>query len=84
MELEPGESIVSEQDEQCSELDVLAYITDACNYSCWYCYRKCSSPMLQLDLQLLEDYVSFVQSKTGRRVEVELIGGEPSCHPQAV
>ena len=46
MKLEPRESIVSECDESCKDLDILAYITDACNYNCWYCYRKCSSPML--------------------------------------
>ena len=46
MKLEPGESIVCEYDEDCQDLDILAYVTDACNYNCWYCYRKCSSPML--------------------------------------
>ena len=84
MKLELGESIVCEYDEDCQSLDILAYITDACNYNCWYCYRKCNSPMLQLDLSLLQDYISFVIDKTGRSIEAELIGGEPSCHPQIV
>lgn len=64
-----------------TKLNVLAYITDFCNYNCWYCYNKVRGEKKNLDLDDLAEYVRFLKTTTKREIELELIGGEPSIHP---
>lgn len=65
------------------KMQVLAFITDICNYDCWYCYVNKKEPNKQqsLDLDVLFQYLTSFHHVVSKPIELELIGGEPSCHP---
>lgn len=65
-------------------LNILAYITDFCNYNCWYCYNKKPKEKLHLNLDILSDYVIKLKDVTKRCIDLDLIGGEPSIHPDLI
>ena len=65
-------------------LFVKAYIIDKCNYSCRYCYNKQPRSSLQLDLSSLLHFLNDAHSKTQKNIFLEIIGGEPTLHPDMV
>ena len=66
-----------------TSLCVLAFITDICNKSCWYCYNKIPDQYKELDLSVFNAYIEFLKTKRSD-IDIELIGGEPSCHSKIV
>ena len=63
-------------------LYILAYIIDNCNYSCQYCYNVKPYSNAMLDLNQLYDYICFINTYyPSKYIQLELIGGEPTLHP---
>jgi len=79
--LSSDEKIVQICDPAYRKLDVLAYITDFCGYGCWYCYNRVIGPRKHINLAELAGFARRVKTVTTRDLELELIGGEPSVHP---
>ena len=66
-------------------LYILAYIIDSCNYCCKYCYNEKPYTQKQLNLEYLCKFIKFVVSKhPDKYIQLELIGGEPTLHPDLV
>ena len=67
--------------EQHADINMLVYIADICNYNCEYCYNKKPRTNQLLDLNKLNTFLIDMQKKTNKIIAVELIGGEPTLHP---
>ena len=67
------------QDE--TPLNVLLFIADQCNFACPYCYNRRPRTNKLIDLDLLYKFVEDMSQKTKRRMNISLIGGEPTLHP---
>lgn len=74
-------NVVKQWREDATNFNILAFITDRCNYNCWYCYNHNKTKHADLDLNTLKKYVDFVKYKTNRAIDLDLIGGEPTQHP---
>lgn len=61
---------------------LLAYIADACNYDCSYCYNRKPRSGKMIDMDKLNDFIVKIHTKTEKRIDLELIGGEPMLHPK--
>lgn len=73
--------ILQYSEEQHTDINLLVYISDFCNYNCQYCYNKKPRLFKHLDLDVLYDFLVDMQNKTQKSIGVELIGGEPTLHP---
>ena len=63
-------------------LYILAYIIDNCNYTCSYCYNIKPYKKINLDIKKLYDYIYYIrQIYPKKNISLELIGGEPTLHP---
>lgn len=63
-------------------LYILAYVEDNCNYCCSYCYNSKPYSKKRLNLTNLLNYILFVkQTYPTKYIQLELIGGEPTLHP---
>ena len=62
-------------------LNVLLFIADQCNFACPYCYNRRPRTNKLVDLDLLYKFVEDMSQKTKRRMNISLIGGEPTLHP---
>ena len=60
---------------------VLIEITDACNLACRVCYADSKGDRL-LSLEAFREHVSRLLDAKGTLDSVQLIGGEPTIHPQ--
>lgn len=62
---------------------LLAFVVDACNYGCEYCYNHFPRTNKRLDLAKLEAFVyEAVFGKMGKKtLSLDLIGGETLVHP---
>lgn len=68
-------------DGTCIKTYILCNIIDLCNQSCKYCYNKTPRTGVKLDLTKLRDFVIYlIQHKRKRKIEVILLGGEPTLH----
>lgn len=76
--------VVKQWREDANNLNILAFITDRCNYNCWYCYNNGKPKHKDLDLNMLQKYVDFVKHETNRNIDLDLIGGEPTQHPNLI
>ena len=65
---------------------LLAFIIDCCNYKCEYCYNDLPRTSKKLDLDKLYYFISEILFGKLRKqhLELELIGGEPTLHPNLV
>lgn len=79
--LSSDEFAVEEYRPDYNKLNVLAYITDFCNYRCWYCYNRPQKPFKHMNLSRFRKFLDKIEHDVERDVEIELIGGEPSIHP---
>lgn len=84
MTLKNGEYVIEVSRPKYWYFGLMAYITDFCNYNCWYCYNEKNIQKRNLDLHRLCKYIRFLQKNIDKPIELELIGGEPSVHPQIV
>ena len=64
-----------------NDFNILAYVADVCNYACQYCYNNMPRTKTCLDLSMLLNFVKFIRQKTTKTIELDLIGGEPTLHP---
>lgn len=64
-----------------NDFNILAYVADVCNYSCQYCYNNMPRTKTCLDLSMLLKFVKLIRQKTTKNIELDLIGGEPTLHP---
>lgn len=62
---------------------LLVYIIDSCNYNCEYCYNDFPRTNIKLDLDKLYNFIKTVLIDIYKKdyIWLELIGGEPSLHP---
>lgn len=62
---------------------LLAFIIDQCNYRCEYCYNVLPRTNKRLNLDKLYYFVSkiLIGKLQKQYLELELIGGEPTLHP---
>ena len=75
-ELEP----YSYNPDELPELTVMMYLTIGCNYACPYCYWPVK-PTDHPEIDMNDVREVFTNLSRKRRVNVWLIGGEPTIHP---
>ena len=65
---------------------LLAFIIDCCNYKCEYCYNDLPRTGKKIDLNKLYYFVSeiLIRKLEKQHIKLELIGGEPTLHPDLV
>ena len=61
---------------------IIAYVADRCNCNCQYCYNKRPRTGELLDLNVLRAFLEAIHKKTHCHIDLELIGGEPTLHPE--
>lgn len=71
---------IVEKSKYANYITILAYIIDACNYSCSYCYNHKPRSNKELDLSLIVNLCMHLYDKTHKNIKLELIGGEPTLH----
>ena len=62
-------------------IHLAAYVIDLCNYSCIYCYNRMPRTLNKLNLTKLLNFIKSLHAQTQREISIELIGGEPTLHP---
>ena len=72
---------IYEQSRYSDQMTILAYVIDQCNYDCPYCYNKRPRNYYKLNLDRLMIFCKHIHNKTKRKIKLELIGGEPTLHP---
>ena len=77
----PIRSYIANKNEQ-DFIFIKIYVCDLCNYNCWYCYNKQPRKNNLIDLNIVLNYLSQIYNITNRSLFIELIGGEPTLHPQ--
>lgn len=67
-------------------LNILAYIVDRCNFNCSYCYNRMPRKSTLADLDSFFKFIEDIrrQQPKDRKINVSLIGGEPTLHPGAI
>ena len=65
---------------------LLAFIIDSCNYTCEYCYNDLPRTNKKIDLNKLYFFITEILLKKLKKeyIWLELIGGEPTLHPDLV
>ena len=65
---------------------LLVFIIDSCNYSCEYCYNDLPRTNKKIDLNKLYFFISEILLKklNKKYIQLELIGGEPTLHPDLI
>ena len=58
------------------------YIIDQCNYMCNYCYNNRPRSNKLINLLQLYIYIKKIYYIINNKIVLELIGGEPTLHPQ--
>lgn len=73
-------------DQASTPLNILVYIADKCNFNCSYCYNRKPRKSTLADLDGFFKFIQDLRRKqpSSRRVNVSLIGGEPTLHPDAL
>lgn len=67
-----------------NEINIIANIIDICNYSCDYCcntFKRCGQ---QLDINALSSFIQNIINKTTYYINLTLVGGEPTLHPELI
>ena len=64
------------------EFNIVFYLIDTCNFSCYYCYNRFPRSNKQLNCQEIIDFTSKIQQVTKMPLRITFIGGEPFCHMQ--
>ena len=67
-----------------NKINVLAYIVDDCNLECQYCYNKRPRSKKYLNLDRLYKFIVELQKQSGKYISLDLIGGEPTLHPDLI
>ena len=60
-------------------INIMAYVIDQCNFSCWYCYNRQPRTFNRLDLNQLYQFINTLSMK--HNITLTIIGGEPTLHP---
>lgn len=67
--------------EKLNVINILVMFIDKCNFSCVYCYNDKPRSNMQINTAQLIDFIKTVQKQTTKHIIVQLIGGEPTLHP---
>ena len=78
MEIYPIEQYV---DLDPSAMNILIFVVDKCNYRCEYCYNRFPRTLKSADLNLFSKFIKDIKVKTNRKLNISLIGGEPTLNP---
>lgn len=62
----------------------LANIIDECNFNCAYCYNDRPRSNIKLNLNILYNYIQHFQLVDARYIEIDILGGEPTLHPDLI
>lgn len=63
-------------------LNILMFIVDKCNFDCPYCYNRKPRHLVNADLDIFRKFLESTRAQIGDRpMNVSLIGGEPTLHP---
>jgi molybdenum cofactor biosynthesis enzyme MoaA len=62
-------------------IHILIYICDRCNYTCEYCYNARPRTLILMDLNILLSFLINIKINTRKKIYIEIIGGEPTLHP---
>lgn len=77
MEEYPVEQYV---DQDPSTMNILMFTVDKCNFRCEYCYNRFPRTNKVADLDVYYRFVRDIFEKTHRKLNVSLIGGEPTLN----
>lgn len=69
-------------DQDITPLNILLFIVDKCNFECEYCYNRQPRHLDYAKLDIFLKYVKDISNKTQRCLNISLIGGEPTLHPE--
>lgn len=64
-------------------VSVEAFCIDKCNYKCSYCinlYDNKDRTYLELDLDKLKKFITYLHNNSGKKIRIILSGGEPTLH----
>lgn len=63
---------------------LLVFVIDSCNYKCEYCYNVFPRTNKKIDLKKLYTFITDILIKkfNKQNIQLELIGGEPTLHPE--
>ena len=75
---------IYEESQHFNYIIILAYIIDSCNYNCLYCYNKMPRSNAIIELDNLFSLCIHIHNITGKKIKLELIGGEPTLHPKLI
>ena len=68
------------QENEENRLYVLVFLTNACNYKCWYCYNdKCGNTRC-INIDFVYKFIIRLMKYTCRKLFINFIGGEPTLH----
>lgn len=63
-------------------MSIMVYAVDICNLKCSYCYNNFPRTSKILDLSCILQFLTMHHEVFSRQIDVLLIGGEPTLHPQ--
>ena len=61
---------------------IVLYIIDTCNYNCYYCGNKFPRIKYKLNLIKIYNYLRQILSIIDGNIYLDILGGEPTLHPQ--
>ena len=61
-------------------MNILIFVVDKCNYKCEYCYNRFPRTLKSADLNLFSKFIKDIKVKTNRKLNISLIGGEPTLN----
>lgn len=62
-------------------LYIQIFTNDTCNYKCWYCYNHMPRTKKLIDFDVIHKFIFNIKKQTSKKIQLSLIGGEPSIHP---
>lgn len=65
-------------------MNILIFVVDKCNFSCEYCYNRFPRTLKSANLELYLKFIQDIKKKTNRKLNISLIGGEPTLNPEVL
>lgn len=73
---------ISDQERLSDTTHLNVMITDRCNNKCWYCYANNS--VNDMSKHTFGELLVYIKNQNRGNVDIHLIGGEPSVHPNFI
>ena len=71
-------------DQDSSTMNILMFTVDKCNFCCEYCYNRFPRTQKVANLDIFYKFIKDIFEKTHRKLNVSLIGGEPTLNEQTL